>query len=80
MTRVLINYLYNIMVALSQLFNVVVLLGDPDESTSGKLGKSIVGGGVASKIPWPGFMKRHFVASIEPDRGENSAFKRDQIV
>jgi hypothetical protein len=80
MTRVLINYLYNIMVALSQLFNVLVLLGDPDESTSGKLGKSIVAGGVASKIPWPGFLKRHFIASIETDRGRNSAFKRDIIV
>jgi hypothetical protein len=80
MTRVLINYLYNIMVALSQLFNVLVLLGDPDESTSGRLGKSIVSGGSASKIPWPGFLKRHFIASIETDRGRNSAFKRDIIV
>lgn len=80
MTRVLINYLYNVMVAISQLFNVVVLLGDPDESTSGRLGKSIVSGGLASKIPWPGFMKRHFIASIETDRGRNSAFKRDIIV
>jgi hypothetical protein len=80
MTRFLINYLYNIMVVTSQFLNVFFLFGDPDETVSGRTGKSIVKGGIASKIPWPGFLKRHFIASIETDRGSNSAFKRETIV
>jgi hypothetical protein len=77
---VLLNYLYNVMVALSQLFNVLVLLGDPDETTSGRIGKSLANGGLATRVPWPGFMRRHFIASIELNEGADSAFGRQSRV
>ena len=70
------NYAYNIMVALSQLLNVVFLFGDPDESISGRIGKSYKAGGWASSVPWPAFMLKHWLASVEPDEGKDSAANR----
>jgi hypothetical protein len=72
----LLNYLYNVMVALSQFLNVALFFGDPDESISGRIGKSIAAGGWAARMPWPGFMRRHFLASIEPEEGRDGAFDR----
>lgn len=70
------NYFYNVMVAFSQLLNVIFLFGDPDESISGRIGKSYLAKGWAAKIPWPAFMLNHWVASVETDEGGNSAAKR----
>lgn len=70
------NYLYNVMVATSQFLNVVFFGGDPDESISGRIGKSIVAGGWAAQVPWPSFMRRHWLASVELDEGGNSVAGR----
>ncbi len=64
-----VNYAYNVMVATSQLANTVLFFGDPDESISGRIGKSIVAGGWAAHVPWPGFMRRHWLGSIEQAEG-----------
>lgn len=74
--RVFLNWLYNVANALSQFVNAAVFLGDPDESLSGVIGKSIIGSGWARYVPWPVWLRSHFVNSIEWDRGENSAFRR----
>lgn len=74
--RVFLNYLYNLANALSQFINAAVFLGDPDESLSGVIGKSIERGGWASRVPWPRWLRNHFTSSIEDDRGDNSAFRR----
>lgn len=71
-----LNYSYNIMVALSNLVNTVIFFGDPDESCSSRIGKSISQNTWASKVPWPSFMKSHFLNSIETDRGSSNAFDR----
>lgn len=73
---VVLNYLYNLGTMLSQAINVVLFLGDPDESCSSRLGKSIEAGGWASRLPWPAAFRSHFVRSIEPDRGHNGALTR----
>ena len=70
------NYLYNVMVAVSQLANVVLFAGDPDESISGRIGKSLLAGGWASQVPWPEFMRTHWLASVELDEGGDSAASR----
>lgn len=74
-----LNYLYNVHVALSQLANTL-LGGDPDESISGRIGKSIQAGGWAAQVPWPSFARTHFLASIETDEGGNSALRRTDRV
>ncbi len=78
--RAMVNYVYNIFVALDQLVNVVLLFGDPDETISSRVGKSYVKGGWAAKVPWPPWAKRHFTRSIEGDRGQNSTKKRTEII
>lgn len=74
------NYAYNVFVSLSQLANTALLFGDPDETVSGRIGKSIAAGGFWSHVPLPAFLLRHFLQSVEPDRGSNSARKRKEIV
>lgn len=74
------NYAYNVMVAASQLANTVFFFGDPDESISGRIGKSIVAGGWAARVPWPGFMRRHWLGSIEQAEGGDNAFDRAERV
>lgn len=78
MTTIL-NYLYNLHVALSQLANVLIG-GDPDESLSGRIGKSIAAEGWAARVPWPAMVRRHWLASIEPDEGGNNALRRRERV
>ncbi|MCY1705249.1 hypothetical protein [Pannonibacter sp. SL95] len=75
----LLNYLYNLHVALSQLVNVLIG-GDPDESVSGRIGKSLVAGGWAARVPWPAILRRHWLAAIETDEGGNSARGRRERI
>lgn len=77
MRCLVLNYLYNLHVALSQLVNVI-LGGDPDESLSGRVGKSVAAGGWAASAPWPQWLLRHWLASIETDEGGNSAARRTE--
>lgn len=77
--RTVLNYIYNLHVALSQLANTL-LGGDPDESLSGRIGKSIEAGGWAARVPWPAMVRRHWLASIEPDEGGNNALRRRERV
>lgn len=76
---VLLNYLYNLHVALSQLANVLIG-GDPDESLSGRIGKSILADGWAARVPWPAVLRRHWLAAVELDEGGNSARGRRERV
>lgn len=73
---VALNYAYNVGTWLSQGVNVLVLLGDPDESVSSRIGKSIRGHGWARRVPWPKAVLRHFLRSVEPDRGQDGALTR----
>lgn len=77
-TEVLLNYFYNVATVLSQAINTIVFLGDPDESLSSRIGKSVEAGGWASRVPWPGFVRRHLIRSIERDRGDDGALTRDE--
>jgi hypothetical protein len=70
------NYAYNLFLNASQTMNTITG-GDPDESISSRIGKSIKRGGLASRIPMPGFARRHFEASVELDEGGNRAGKRE---
>jgi hypothetical protein len=74
------NWVYNIHVIGSQALNVFFLFGDPDESTSGRIGKSILREGLASRVPWPGFLRRHWLAAVERDEGQDSASGRLETV
>lgn len=76
MSEWLKNYLYNALCWLSQGANALLLGGDPDESLSSRIGKSIRAGGTWSMVPLPSLLKSHFLWSIEDDRGTNSAAKR----
>lgn len=80
MRTVLLNYAYNWLTWLSQGVNMAVFLGDPDESCSGRIGKSILRQGWAARVPWPAFLREHFLASVEWDRGGDSAFTRKERV
>lgn len=72
-----LNYLYNLATALSQLLNTLIG-GDPDESLSGRIGKSLMKGGWAARVPWPGFLRDHWIGSVEPDEGKNSTWHRTE--
>jgi hypothetical protein len=74
------NYAYNVFVSVDQLVNAALLFGDPDETVSGRIGKSIAAGGFWSCVPLPAFLLKHFANSIERDRGSNSAAQRKEIV
>jgi hypothetical protein len=55
------QYSYNLALACSQLFNTV-LLGDPDESISGRLGRSYLSGRPKWFVePWMGAVDWFFV-------------------
>ena len=76
--RWLLNYIYNVHVALSQLANTLAG-GDPDESVSGRIGKAAqAGAGWARALDR--LAGRHFTKSIEPDEGGNSAARRQERV
>ena len=74
------NYAYNVFVSVDQLMNAALLFGDPDETVSGRIGKSIEAGGFWSRVPWPQWLLCHFLQSVERDRGSNSARKRKEIM
>ena len=75
MKRVVLNYLYNLMLAASQFCNTLAG-GDPDESISSRLGKNIARKGWASRVQWPRWLRVHFVRSVERDEGKDSAARR----
>jgi hypothetical protein len=76
----LLNYVYNVGSSLSQLINVVVLFGDPDESLSGRIGKSIRRGGLMARLPWSDWFLKHWFAAIEDEEGGNSALDRPKRI
>jgi hypothetical protein len=47
---------------------------------SGRIGKSLVAGGWAARVPWPALLRRHWLAAIEPDEGGNSARARRERI
>lgn len=88
------NYAYNVFTALSNLLNTAILFGDPDESTSSRLGKAARGDygpfwDIAA-TPFQGALDfviynvtglpNHCAASIEDDRGKNGTFGRKDVV
>jgi hypothetical protein len=79
-TRFFFNWVYNQHVVVSQAVNAFVFFGDPDESVSGRIGKSIISGGWASRVRWPAWMRRHWLGSIEQTEGGNNAFDRSERV
>lgn len=80
MTDFLKNYLYNIGVSLSQFANVILLAGDPDETISSRIGKSIAAGGIMSKVALPQWFADHCIRSMEKWEGKNSAWLRRERV
>lgn len=63
-----VGYFWNLLLAIDQLGNAI-LGGWHDETISSRVGKSIVAGGWASKVPWPRWWHDHFVNAIEADEG-----------
>jgi len=76
--EVALNYVYNIGTWLSQGVNAIVLLGDPDESVSSRIGKNIRARGWAYRVPWPPAIRRHWLRAIEYDRGSDGALTRER--
>ena len=74
------NRLYNAAHLMSCAANWFFLGGDGDESLSSRIGKSIRAEGWASRLPWPGFARTHFLSSIEDDEGRNSDWLRQERV
>lgn len=66
-------YAWNIVIAIDQLANAL-LGGWHDETISSRLGKSILKGGWASKVPWPRWLHDHFIESVEPDEDWNMGY------
>jgi hypothetical protein len=78
--RILKAWAYNLFVAASQLASAF-LLGDPDESISGRIGKGLrAGRWWAQPFRLVPPFARHCLASIEDDEGANSAAKRKDFV
>lgn len=74
--EIVLNYLYNIATWASQGVNVIVLGGDPDESLSSRAGKNIRDGGFLKDTPLPLCLRKHFLKSIEEDRGKDTIWGR----
>lgn len=70
-----LNYVYNLVAGFSRLFNAVIG-GDPAETLSSRLGKSVVAGGWASHAPLPWWLRAHFVACIDWSVGRNTVVGR----
>lgn len=68
------RYVRNILVWADEGCNVVLLFGDPGETISSRIGKSVQGGGWASHVPWPAWLLGHFTRSIEADEGSRNVF------
>jgi hypothetical protein len=80
MSRYVRAYFYNLGVAASQLANVMLLAGDPDESLSGRIGKGLAANRWWARAfrLWPAFA-RHCMASVEAEEGGASAAKRQEF-
>ena len=71
------KYLWNILISIDQLINVVLFFGDPDETMSSRMGKHLA----KHDCPFCNFMckllnliqKDHCVKSIEPDEGKDTS-------
>lgn len=57
------NYLKAVAIALDILANAFTG-GQPYQTISCRIGESIRDGKWASKVPWPGFLRAHFLASV----------------
>jgi len=65
-----IRYLLNILVGVDQLINVI-LLGDPDETISSRVGRVMPNSKIAKAIDWLMFYQRdHCRKAIERDEGK----------
>jgi hypothetical protein len=69
------KYIWNILISIDQLINVVLFFGDPDETMSSRMGKHLA----KHDCPFCNFMcgllnliqKDHCVKSIEADEGKD---------
>lgn len=73
--EIALNYLYNLAAGLSRLLNAAIG-GDPAETLSSRVGKSLVTGGWAARVPWPWWLRAHFLACIDWRRGGDAAARR----
>lgn len=62
------DYFYNVGSALSCLFNALIG-GEADESLSLRIGRSILRGGLASRVWMPAGLKGHFVRVAKRSAG-----------
>lgn len=71
------RYLFNLLLALDQFVNAI-LLGDPDETLSSRCGKKHPkAAALIDRIfAWD---PRHCVNSAEPDEGQNALTARDRV-
>lgn len=77
LAEVLLNWSYNVFSATSAWANAVIG-GDPGETISSRIGKSIRGGGWAAGVCWPAWARDHFLWAITDDRGANTAWGRTE--
>lgn len=59
----LIRYLLAVLIGLDVLINAI-LGGEPYQTVSARIGLSIQNKGWAYYIPWPQFLKNHFLQSV----------------
>jgi hypothetical protein len=65
------QYIYNLLIAVDQLINAV-LLGDPDETISIRLGRVCPDSYIVIALDWVFFWQtNHCHKSIEPDEGKD---------
>ena len=57
------GYLLGIAIAVDILANAL-LGGEHYTTISCRIGESIEAGGWAARVPWPGFLRRHFIGSV----------------
>lgn len=56
------NYAVNVLVAFSRLANAL-FGGNPNKTLSHRIGREIVAGRWPDKLPWPAWLKKHFLDS-----------------
>ena len=64
--KLVANYVWKVLLAIDQLGNAM-LGGWHDETISSRVGKSILAGGWASKVPWPKWLRDHWIETVEAD-------------
>lgn len=57
------HYIFAVLIGLDVLANALIG-GEPYQTISCRIGVSILGGTWASKVPWPGWLRDHFVISV----------------